>query len=43
MLNGQSFGYYPIGYTTLTEGKYEFVDAGNGRWEEVQGLIWLVK
>ncbi|HEM5141735.1 TPA: S8 family serine peptidase [Streptococcus suis] len=38
MLNGQSFGYYPIGYTTLTEGKYEFVDAGNGRWEEVQGL-----
>ncbi|MHC3500501.1 S8 family serine peptidase [Streptococcus suis] len=38
MLNGQSFGYYPIGYTTLTEGKYEFVDAGNGHWEEVQGL-----
>ncbi|MGU8047900.1 S8 family serine peptidase [Streptococcus suis] len=38
MLNGQSFGYYPIGYTTLPEGKYEFVDAGNGRWEEVQGL-----
>lgn len=38
MLNGQSFGYYPIGYTTLTEGKYEIVDAGNGRWEEVQGL-----
>ncbi|HFR3849170.1 TPA: S8 family serine peptidase [Streptococcus suis] len=38
MLNGQSFGYYPIGYITLTEGKYEFVDAGNGRWEEVQGL-----
>ncbi|MBM7178851.1 S8 family serine peptidase [Streptococcus suis] len=38
MLNGQSFGYYPIGYTTLTEGKYEFVDAGNGRWEEVRGL-----
>ncbi|CYV31030.1 S8 family serine peptidase [Streptococcus suis] len=38
MLNGQSFGYYPIGYTTLPEGNYEFVDAGNGRWEEVQGL-----
>ncbi|MGQ7320632.1 S8 family serine peptidase [Streptococcus suis] len=38
MLNGQSFGYYPIGYTTLLEGNYEFVDAGNGRWEEVQGL-----
>lgn len=38
MLNGHSFGYYPIGYTTLTEGKYEFVDAGNGHWEEVQGL-----
>ncbi|MBM0194889.1 S8 family serine peptidase [Streptococcus suis] len=38
MLNGQSFGYYPIGYTTLTEGRYEFVDAGNGHWEEVQGL-----
>ncbi|MEG3269396.1 S8 family serine peptidase [Streptococcus suis] len=38
MLNGQSFGYYPIGYTILPEGKYEFVDAGNGRWEEVQGL-----
>ncbi|HEM4679851.1 TPA: S8 family serine peptidase [Streptococcus suis] len=38
MLNGQSFGYYPIGYTTLPEGNYEFVDAGNGHWEEVQGL-----